>query len=106
MYGIPGVDIGEAQTQSPNGAVHGQATYLFTASAAVQLGAVPDGVFVIWVTLVGAGSTGTVASGSGGAGGGVFYKQPLRVTPGAQWSAVVGGTASVGQASTFSCSGN
>jgi hypothetical protein len=109
MYPIPGADPSYEQLKGPANVVHGQLVYVFGILGLAQEGIVPDGVFNLWVTLVGAGGEGVSGTASG-AGGGVFYKQVLRVVPGAAWLATVGqggqSGGAAGSASTFVCCGN
>ena len=104
MYGIPGVDPVTEQLNAPLNFSHGYLEY----GVGTFTGSVPDNVFLIWVTLQGTGGGGTSGTNSGGAGG-LFYKVPLKVTPGALWTVTV--LAGVGSAAganpcTFTCCGN
>jgi hypothetical protein len=79
VYKIP---ANEPMLNAPNNFVHGQ--LLITA---VQQFVVPDGVYLVWVSLTDAGVTGTNgtvggAAGAGGAAGNWCMSQAVQVTPG------------------------
>lgn len=95
MYSIP---ANNPLLNASNNIVHGHFALDITSGALTSFsGIIPDGVFVVWATVVGGGGGGDGgAGGSGGAGGGVIYKFPILVVPGMFFNMTKGTGGSIG----------
>lgn len=100
MYGIPGIDDGNAQLGAQNNVVHGSVMFLANGNFTV-----PDGVWAIWLTGIGGGGGGNaiVSTGMGGGGsGGRALKIPFKVVPGMTFTVVIAAsTTGAGNSTSF-----